>query len=48
MVGLSGDFGQPYGDGTLIKAISAPGDIDSGIVVTPPVVITQAQSVIYI
>ncbi|XP_061181503.1 phosphatidylinositol-glycan-specific phospholipase D-like [Saccostrea echinata] len=46
MVGFCNDFGRPYGDGSLILAISAPGDSVPGIAATFPVIITQAGSVI--
>ena len=46
MIGFCSDFGKPYGDDSLILAISAPGDTVPGVAATLPVLITQAGSVI--
>lgn len=46
MIGFCSDFGRPYGDDSLILAISAPGDTVPGMAATLPVLITQAGSVI--
>ena len=46
MIGFCSDFGRPYGDDSLILAISAPGDTVPGVAATLPVLITQAGSVI--